>query len=304
MLPHVLTRCRRYQYLFRPDETESISSPTQRSLSFPKFGTLCSRPYVLMNQPSNLASEHSEHLPKSVFDSVDVPKIYDQLGLDYERYILEDRGRAATIDWVVSRLLDRVETESLYVVDLGCASGRPTVETIANALQESKTEQSSSSSEQSGASRGHIVMGIDISPVQLEHARQRITAANPIAQFELADIRTWSPPPSHCHGGVDAVLSYYVVNHLPLEDYVAVLQRIAQWLKPGGVFVLGTVAGVNGRVNWMGYEVAATGLPLSDIVALIENAGCKVERSWEEQWTSATDASKRKLNQFVLATKP
>ena len=39
---------------------------------------------------------------------------------------------------------------------------------------------------------------------------------------------------------IDAVVAYYSISHIPLEEHSAMFQRIYQWLKPGG-YLLATV---------------------------------------------------------------
>lgn len=92
------------------------------------------------------------------------------------------------------------------VLDLGCGAGVP-----ATRLLTEKTFD---------------VLGIDISAVQIERARRLV----PRATFELADMATWD----HAQGTFDAVVSFYALIHLPMEDQRNLLPKIRRWLRPGG----------------------------------------------------------------------
>jgi SAM-dependent methyltransferase len=83
------------------------------------------------------------------------------------------------------------------------------------------------------------VTGVDISDVQVTRARRLV----PGATFLRADMATLRFPP----GSFDAVVSFFALIHVPLEEQRAILQRISDWLRPGGLF-LATV----GHHSWTG----------------------------------------------------
>jgi SAM-dependent methyltransferase len=107
------------------------------------------------------------------------------------------------------------------VVDLGCGSGVPVAQSLTRA--------------------GCNVTGVDISEVQIRRARELV----PGAEFVQADISSIDFDP----GSVDAVVSFYALIHLPLDDQLPLLRRLAGWLRPGGLFVVTTGYGA-----WTGYE--------------------------------------------------
>jgi SAM-dependent methyltransferase len=85
------------------------------------------------------------------------------------------------------------------------------------------------------------VTGVDISPVQIERARELV----PSAGFLCADMTEVSFPP----GSFDAVLALYSIIHVPLEEQEGLFGKIARWMKAGG-WLLCTV----GHREWTGTE--------------------------------------------------
>ena len=111
------------------------------------------------------------------------------------------------------------------MLDLGCGCGTP----VAKAL----------------AAHGRLI-GVDISPVQVERARRAV----PEAEFLCTDMSGLQFEP----GFFDAVLSFYAIIHVPLEEQPGLLRQIAGWLKPGGVFVatLGSGSWTGTEQDWLG----------------------------------------------------
>jgi SAM-dependent methyltransferase len=84
----------------------------------------------------------------------------------------------------------------------------------------------------------------DVSHLQIDRARRLV----PTAQFLHADITQVTFPT----GTFDAVVSLYVLIHLPLEDQPVLFGRIATWLRPEG-WLLATVTH---REPWTGTKTA------------------------------------------------
>ena len=79
------------------------------------------------------------------------------------------------------------------------------------------------------ATRADRVLGLDLSPEMLRRARAR-SCAYPGIQYTVADIRACDFPPAT----FDIIASIATLHHM---DLAAILNHIAPWLKPGGVFV-------------------------------------------------------------------
>ena len=107
------------------------------------------------------------------------------------------------------------------VLDLGCGAGVPATKLLAE--------------------KNFDVLGLDFSAVQIERARQLV----PGADFEQADMVTWE----HAPASFDAVVSFYALIHVPLEDQRNLLPKIRRWLRRGGYFLA-----IVGFERWTGIE--------------------------------------------------
>lgn len=136
-----------------------------------------------------------------------------------ERYDKEYGGETKYSAWLVE-LAERVPAGGA-VLDLGCGSGLPVARDLTAA--------------------GCHVTGVDISEVQIRRARELV----PAAEFLRADISAVD----FVAESFDAVVSFFALIHLPIDDQLPLLRRIAGWLRPGGLFVATTGYGA-----WTGYE--------------------------------------------------
>lgn len=116
------------------------------------------------------------------------------------------------------------------VLDLGCGCGIPVARWLSR--------------------RGHAVTGVDLSPVQIERARKLV----PEAKFLCADFTKLDLPDA----SFDAVVSFYAVIHVPLEEQPALFRAVHRWLKPGGWFLAtaGACAWTGVEDNWLGGEAS------------------------------------------------
>ena len=116
------------------------------------------------------------------------------------------------------------------------------------------------------------VTGVDISPRQVERAR----AAIPEASFMVADLTELELPPA----SYDAVVSFYVFNHVPRDLLSPLLGRIHNWLVEGGwvltAFGVSDLEGWTG--NWLGAPTYFSSFPPEVNSRLVRYAGFAVER--------------------------
>ncbi|HEU4370726.1 MAG TPA: class I SAM-dependent methyltransferase [Methylomirabilota bacterium] len=159
------------------------------------------------------------------------PKQLVRVGWDRLSYAYRaEAGGACGHDYTpwVDKLCDGLGPSS-HILDLGCGCGIP----VARLL----------------ASRGEVT-GVDISPVQVDRARALV----PGGRFICADMCSVEFPA----GAFDAVVSFYSIIHVPIEEQEALFRRIASWLKPGGFFMgtLGSAAWTGTERDWLGVEGA------------------------------------------------
>ena len=88
---------------------------------------------------------------------------------------------------------------------------------------------------------GFEVTGIDISDVQIDRARSLV----PEATLIRADMATWDT----ARASFDAVVSFYALIHLPLDDQRQLIPRLVRWLTTGG-YLLAIV----GHERWTGVQ--------------------------------------------------
>ena len=122
-------------------------------------------------------------------------------------------------DWC-GELLERLP-RGATVVELGCGGGTPETRALAERFR---------------------LTGVDLSAAQLARARRRV----PGAAYLHADLTTVEFPPR----SVDAVASFYVLNHVPRELLAPLFARIHAWLRPGGLLL--TTLGASDLPGWTG----------------------------------------------------
>jgi SAM-dependent methyltransferase len=141
---------------------------------------------------------------------------YDELSY---RYRGDAEGPASYTTWL-AQLRERVPAGGA-ILDLGCGNGVPLARDL--------------------AAVGYAVTGVDLSAVQVERARQLVPAAR-ILHADATEV-------SFAPASFDAVVSLYLLIHLPLEEQPVLLGRIGGWLRPGG-WLLATA----GQHAWTGTE--------------------------------------------------
>jgi cyclopropane fatty-acyl-phospholipid synthase-like methyltransferase len=114
------------------------------------------------------------------------------------------------------------------VLDLGCGCGMPATAWLAER---------------------YSVTGVDFSLVQIERARRLV----PGARFLAEDMATVRFPRAR----FAAIISFFAIIHLPIEEQPGLFQRLHDWLKPGG-HLLATV----GSGAWTGTDDDWHGAPM------------------------------------------
>lgn len=131
-------------------------------------------------------------------------------GYDRISHAYRDDVGAANVgypSWLNRYVLSRLPAGA-RVLDLGCGNGVPGTRILAERFD---------------------VTGVDISDVQVARARMLV----PRATFVRADMATLAFPPA----SFDAVVSFFALIHVPVDEQDGIFRRVGEWLRPGGVFL-------------------------------------------------------------------
>ncbi|MUL39228.1 hypothetical protein BWI75_23745 [Gloeocapsopsis sp. AAB1 = 1H9] len=141
---------------------------------------------------------------------------YDKVSRAYR----SDKGKNADeyLSWLDE--LTPLLPANAPVLELGCGCGIPVAITL---------------------SAHFTVTGVDISPVQIERAQSLV----PHAQFFCADMSQVDFAPD----SFAAVVAFYSIIHVPVEEQPELFRKIRRWLQAGGYF-MATV----GHASWTGTE--------------------------------------------------
>ena len=138
-----------------------------------------------------------------------VADFYDNLGASYESIYGHNEGLAKFID----RALKLLKPAS-NVLDVGCGTGTPVASTFAR--------------------HEHQVTGIDIAPSMVALSQKAV----PNAYFQVANMLDYTP-----EGQFDIILNMFSLFNLSREDLENTMsQRWAEWLSPGGLLCIATIA--------------------------------------------------------------
>jgi SAM-dependent methyltransferase len=159
---------------------------------------------------------------------------------------IQDDPRATWTDDLIAWLPDGAR-----ILELGCGGGTNETGLLAGRFR---------------------VTGVDLSERQLERARRRI----PAATFVLGDLTQVEFPAA----SFDAVVSYYVFNHVPRDLLAPTLARIHDWLVDGGLLmaVFGTTDVEGWTGDFLGVPSYFSSFPPDENAQLVRNAGFTIVR--------------------------
>jgi SAM-dependent methyltransferase len=176
---------------------------------------------------------------------------YDQLG---ERYRPDTAASSEPRRWFLAETLARIPLGG-DVLELGCGTGLDAVELAA----------------------GRTYTGVDLSPVMLASAAERV----PAGRFIEHDLATLEREAT----SFDAVVALYVLGHLPSSEYRPTFERVHRWLRAGGVFCASFPLAIGDDVEggWMGVPMFFGGIGRAATEAGLRAAGFELEVS--EEWS-------------------
>ncbi|BCR91342.1 uncharacterized protein ACHE_70185A [Aspergillus chevalieri] len=131
--------------------------------------------------------------------------LFDYLGKRYEDAYADSPNLVAFLESAIKEL-----PAQSRVLDVGCGTGKPAADMLASA--------------------GHQVQGIDVSQEMV-----RIASSQVSGKFQKADMRTFTPD-----APLDAVFVIFSLYQLTPGETYSMCYRLSEWLKPGGIVVVGT----------------------------------------------------------------
>ena len=146
------------------------------------------------------------------------------------------------------------------------------------------------------AERGRL-MGIDVSAEQVRRARERV----PAGQFVVGDFLRADFP----RASFDAIVAFYVLNHVPRSELSALLAKVARWLRPGGWFLASFGAGDSEdavQADWLGVPMFFASLTPEKNATIVRAAGLDIVEDEVERIVEPDEGAGN--FHWVLARKP
>jgi ubiquinone/menaquinone biosynthesis C-methylase UbiE len=122
--------------------------------------------------------------------------------------------------------------------------------------------------------------GIDLSPVMLGHARERLARKGKTSSYHLQEGSAYALP--YESGSFDCLFNTYMLDLLPVEDYPRLLGEFMRVLKPGGRLMIASFAQGQKWANrvwpWLAKHFPAllTDCRPVDLTPLLHRAGFKI----------------------------
>jgi SAM-dependent methyltransferase len=196
---------------------------------------------------------------------------YDRM---YRRFDGWSSGSDDARGWFRQQVLDRLPAGAA-VLELGCGAG-----TDAGVLAD-----------------GRSYVGVDLSSGQLSLARERL----PALTFVLGDLAHLSFP----DGTFDAVVAFYVFNHVPRAEQGPAFERIFRWLRPGGWLMASLGSGDSDdeiQEDWLGVPMFFASFDPGTNERHLREAGFELDLS--ETRSQIEEQEGEATFQWVIARRP
>lgn len=162
---------------------------------------------------------------------------YDALSYLYRQ---DDDTSICHIRWA-SLLVEILRpTKVARVLDLGCGCGIPVARTLVQA--------------------GHHVVGVDISAVQVKRAEELVVGGQffraDITELVIGIVEGEVQNVIQSNVPFDAVVAFYVLIHMPVDEQVALIRHLGNWVKAGGycMMTVGLTAWTGEEKGWLGSD--------------------------------------------------
>ncbi|KAL4879406.1 S-adenosyl-L-methionine-dependent methyltransferase [Aspergillus karnatakaensis] len=161
------------------------------------------------------------------------------------------------------------QTKSLKLVDLGCGTGRNTLQLVKAAPEDAQ------------------IIGVDASPGMLEVARETLSSNGvgervSLGVYDLLAEADATLPESLGGESATGIISTLVLEHIPLDQFFG---NAARLIKPGGFFLVTNMHAEMGGISQAGFVDVQTGKKIrptsyahevKDVVTAAENFGFEV----------------------------
>ncbi len=156
------------------------------------------------------------------------------------------------------------------ILDIGCGAGKPVDSFF--------------------ISKGHTVIGIDISEKMIELAKQNV----PQAEYKVEDMSKFKDSEYR----VNAVVSFYAIFHTPRETHQELFRKINSFLTPSGYLLI-----TMGSSEWEGKEPNFHGVEMFWSHFDLKKNRELVEKAEFEILVDEIDDTGREKHQVILAKK-
>ncbi|KAJ5291691.1 methyltransferase [Penicillium angulare] len=225
----------------------------------------------------NMLSKKAESQKSGLVEYVGTVEAYDKWAEVYDT----DGNFLQRLDTIelrvlLPRFLDAVKsrfksTEQLKLVDLGCGTGRNTVQLLKTLSKYKENEDTDQSHDGKTSATQIEVIGVDASPGMLEVAQKTVQSAftqneSQSAEVSLGVFDLLKPisdgnrlPTPLQQTGAAGVISTLVLEHIPLREF---FEAASAMMQPGGYLLITNMHADMGALSQAGFTDPQTGVKI------------------------------------------